>query len=287
MFPQSGASSNQILQSCWSDDQDRLNTTNFPPEMDVNFHNELDGKTAFYYSILGTRSRGWNTNTTYQDVCNYLDNTQDLMNTPTSGQTLYLVSTSANDAAAGTGARTIRTVYLDAHGDQQVRTDTMNGTTAVSIGTGYTAIQWCEVATLGTNPVAVGDISITSTNGAATVATTFEQIALNSNRSVSARYAIPKGYSAYALSFSASSDGPAIQNVTMRATVFTDNRALCTPYHFQSRIFLQASGSAQTKQTNYMKFPEFSTIKVSSLPSASGAGNKLDAGFKLFIAKNS
>jgi hypothetical protein len=272
-----------ILASVWSPDKDRLNTTNFPPEMDVNFHGNLDGKTAFYYSIMGGRSKGWNTNTTYQDACDYLDNTQDLMNTPTSGQTLYLVSTNANDTAAGTGARTVRTVYLDGSGNQQVRTDTLNGVTAVNIGTGYTAIQWMEVASLGTSPVAIGAINCTSTNGAATVATTFEQIAPNTNRSVSARYAVPAGYSAYVLSFSAASDGPATQDVRLRSNCFADNRALSgNVFHFDSRIFLKGAGDNQIKQLYYMRFPALSTIKVSSLPTVSGVGNKLDAGFKLF-----
>jgi len=261
----------------------RFPVSAWPPEMMVNYLNILEGNTANYYSIMGSRSLGWNTNTTFQDCCEYLDNTQDLLNTPTAGQTLYLVSTSVNDVAAGTGARTVRIVYLDAEGAQQVRTDTLNGTTTVSIGTGYTNIQWMEVASVGSLTTAAGNVTVSSTNGAAIVATTFSFIKAAGNRSLGGQYIVPAAHTAYVLGFSGASDGPAIMDVRLRANVFADDRTLSSVFHFQSRVFLKASGDNQERHLNYMKFPALCVIKVSCLPSASGAGNKLDAGFKLFV----
>lgn len=108
----------------------------------MSYRGTIENKAAYMYKILGSRDSGWTSTSAFGDTCQYLDTSQALMNTPTTGQTLYLRSSSINDAAAGTGVRTVRIVYLDSSGNQQVRTDTINGTTVVDIGTGYSAIQW-------------------------------------------------------------------------------------------------------------------------------------------------
>lgn len=208
-----------------------------PIEYEVRHAGTLNGMPAKMYHIMGSRSLGWNSTTILGDACDYLNTTQSLMNTPTTGQTLYLVSTSANDAAAGTGARTVRTVYLDANGLQQVRTDTLNGTTPVNIGSGYSFIQWMEVASTGSSEVAVGALSISSTNGAATVATTFEKVGPGGNRSLSGRYKVPSDCHAHLVHW----DAGAISNtmdVRIRATVFADDGTLSTVYHSSTGLSL-------------------------------------------------
>ena len=87
-----------------------------PVELEVSLRGTLAGKTARLVNVMGSRTQGWTSTAVLGDACEYLDTSQAAMNTPTVGQTLYVVSTSANDAAAGTGARTIRIVYLDANG---------------------------------------------------------------------------------------------------------------------------------------------------------------------------
>lgn len=257
-----------------------------PVEYEVQHTGQLNGMVAALYHILGSRSQGWNSTSVLGDACDYLNNSQDLMNTPTSGQTLYLVSTSVSDAAAGVGARTVRTVYLDTNGLQQVRTDTLNGTTPVSIGTGYTFIQWMEVASVGTSEVAVGAgaLSITSTNGAATVATTFERVSAGRNRSLSGRYKVPSNSHAHLVHW----DSAAISNTMdtrIRATVFADDGTLSTVYHFLDRVWL-ASGQNATQSLEYREIPANAVVKISAIPGAAAAGNKLDASFSIIVMAN-
>lgn len=243
------------------------------------------GKEAHNYHMLGSRDNGWTSTSALGDACQYLDTSQALMNTPTAGQTLYIVSTSASDTSAGTGAQTVRYIYLDSNGDQQVGTATMNGTTAVSLGTGFTFIQWMEVATVGINEVSVGNISITSTNGAATVATTFEYIKAGGNRSLSGRYKVPTGFTGYVHDWSAA----AISNTMdtrLRINTFADDNAISDgAYHFKARVFL-ASGANAQEDLHHIKCPEGTIIKISAIPGAAAAGNKLDCHFDISIIAN-
>lgn len=256
----------------------------YSPEYSVQHTGYLSGHQASLYHIMGSRTLGWSSTSVLGDACEYLDTSQALMNTPTTGQTLYLVSTSTNDAEAGTGARTVRTVYLDSNGLQQVRTDTLNGTTAVSIGTGYSFIQWMEVASTGSSEVSAGNISITSTNGAATVATTFERITAGGNRSLSGRYKVPSDSHGHLVHW----DVAAISNTMdtrIRATSFADDLTLSTVYHFLDRAFL-ASGANSTQNLEYMELPSEAIVKISAIPGGAAAGNKLDCSFSIIVMKS-
>jgi hypothetical protein len=233
--------------------------------------------------LLGSRSQGWNSTSVFGDACDYLDTTQNGMNTPTSGQTLYLRSSSASDAAAQNGVLTVRTVYLDTNGDQQVRTDTLTGTAVVNIGSGYTAIQWMESASLvGTGLVAAGNITISSTNGAPSVATTFEQITAGGNRSLSGRYKVPTRYNGFLIRRNVAAIGTTM-DTCLRADVFADDRVLSAGvFHFQDRVFLAASQESVSDLDN-LKCPAGTTIKFSAIPGNAPAGNKLDCNFTMAI----
>jgi hypothetical protein len=84
-----------------------------------------------------------------------------------SGVQVRVVSDSANDAAAGTGARTIDIHYLDANLAEQVETVTMNGTTPVNtVATNIRFIQCMHIVTFGSLKATAGNI--VATNLAAT-----------------------------------------------------------------------------------------------------------------------
>ena len=252
-----------------------------PLEYEVQHTGAIAGEPSQLYHIFGTRSQGWNSTTVMGDVCEYLGNSQNGMNTPTIDQTLYIVSSSASDSSAGVGARTVRITYLDATGVQQSTTVTLNGTAPVSLGSGFSFIQWMEVASVGTSEVSIGNLSITSTNGAATVATTFEYIKGGGNRSMSARYKVPTGKHAHLIDWDAS----AINNTMdtrIRATVFSDDSSVSTVYHFLDRVWL-ASGQITAKDMYYTTLTAGAVVKVSAIPGASAAGNKLDVGFTIIV----
>src|SRR3990172_35675 len=254
------------------------------PTLNVSMTGELLGKPAKVVYILGSRSKGWSSTSALGDACDYLDTSQALMTTPGIGQTLYLVSTSTSDDTGGTGARTVRIVYLDAAGDQQVTTVALDGTTPVSLGSGFSFIQWMEVASTGSGEVAVGDLSISSINGAATVATTFEFIRAGGNRSLSGRYQVPTGFTAYISHWGAASIG-ANMDVRLRALVFADDYTLSTEYHFQDRVYL-SSGSNGEMLTNYISVPSGCVVKISAIPDQAAAGKQLDCDFHLIVVAN-
>lgn len=70
--------------------------------------------------------------------------------TPTAAASLEIVSTDANDTAAGTGARTVTIIGLDANWNEVTQTVSMNGTTAVALGTDLIRAYRMYVATSGT-----------------------------------------------------------------------------------------------------------------------------------------
>lgn len=106
----------------------------------------------------------------------------------TAGVQLSFVSTSANDAAAGTGIRTIEIHYLDANLVDRLETLTMNGLVAVlTVATNIRFVQCIHMVTSGTLKVAAGNIS--ATNGGIT----YSYIAAGDVRCTSSVRMVPAG----------------------------------------------------------------------------------------------
>lgn len=110
---------------------------------------------------------------------------------PTAASALTIVSTSANDDSAGTGART---VYIEGlNGDYNVISETiiMDGTTPVVTTHTYLYVNQFYVATVGTGGVNAGEIT-------AKVSTTlYDIIAVGYNNRTTGHYCVPAGYTGY------------------------------------------------------------------------------------------
>lgn len=78
----------------------------------------------------------------------------------TAAGAMEVVSTSAADAAAGTGARTVLVQGLDASYLEISETVTLNGLTAVALVNSYLRINSALITSAGTGKVNAGDISI-------------------------------------------------------------------------------------------------------------------------------
>lgn len=79
------------------------------------------------------------------------------------GYALDVTSSDANDAAAGTGARTIKIYGLDAAGKQLIETVTLNGQTAVTTTGLFWRVFGAQVVTAGTGRKNAGDLYIIKT----------------------------------------------------------------------------------------------------------------------------
>jgi hypothetical protein len=120
------------------------------------------------------------------------------------GSALDISSSSTADAAAGTGARTVRIVGLDASGAFQSAVVTLNGQTQFTTSTTWTDVWAADVITTGTGNANAGDIYIikTGTGGVvtagvpATVTSGLLKILVGWNTDMNGHYCVPVG-SAY------------------------------------------------------------------------------------------
>ena len=114
---------------------------------------------------------------------------------------LSVCSSSANDAAAGTGARKVRVTGVNKAGAVKTEDVTLNGTTAVAMTAGneLLVVTQLEVLTYGSGGTNAGDIYIgTGTFTLGVPATTNDgRIPVGYGRSMDAVYMVPLGYTLY------------------------------------------------------------------------------------------
>lgn len=110
---------------------------------------------------------------------------------PTSAQTTTIVSSSANDASAGTGARTVEVQGLDSSYAFTSETATLNGTTAVTLTNSYLRVFRAKVLTAGSTGYNEGDIDIKHST------TTIARITIQLNQTLMALYTIPLNHTGY------------------------------------------------------------------------------------------
>lgn len=145
------------------------------------------------YSILG--SSVVIPSSTFMLLSNMTSATR-VSNFPPVAQQMQVVSTSANDTAAGTGAQQVEINYLTDPASPSLFTRfkeivTLNGVGAVNtVATGISRIEHIRVSRVGTAGVAAGDISLQSVGGA----TTFEMIPAGENINRTCVHFVPNGY---------------------------------------------------------------------------------------------
>ena len=110
----------------------------------------------------------------------------------TTSETIEVFSSSTNDTSAGTGARTIRLVGLDADGFRQTTDVTMNGTTSVTT----TGLTWSTCSTMYVLTSGSGgqNAGIITARWTSTTSVVFHQLPIGQNRSANAAERVPAGY---------------------------------------------------------------------------------------------
>jgi hypothetical protein len=191
---------------------------------------------------------------------------------PTVALQMKIVSSSANDTAAGTGARTALLVYLDASYNTQTETITLNGTTPVNtVATNILRVQDLHVTTVGSTGSNVGSLTLTNTAGS----TTYSLMGPEINRARTAIYTVPAGYRAFITSWRTGGVVDAHNNAfawmrnTLRATADWDLNLL-------PGVFMHKSQALLTDMTTNnafgvpLAFPSMTDIKVTTVASHSG-----------------
>lgn len=106
----------------------------------------------------------------------------------TAGQQIRLISTSANDSSAGTGARQIKIYYLDSTFTPQTETITLNGLTAVnSVNTNYAYFTKAITLVTGSGGTAAGNITIQNI----TNTLFYARILAGNNQTQSGQFTVP------------------------------------------------------------------------------------------------
>lgn len=243
------------------------------------------GKTAATITVLGRRASFTSTSVS-QDVSE-VTAAQALAANPimTGTEDLEVVSSSANDAAAGTGARALRITYIRASDGTQATADVVpNGTTPVLLPTSVkaSAIQWMEVTSVGSNAVSAGIITCRVAGGG----TGHEQISAGGNLSMSSRYTVPAGMTAYAIDWHSYAVGTTM-DMRFRGTVGTDGAQTAGQglFIFKRSAFADAS-SGVVALLRYTRFPAGARIKVSTYPATTAGTARCDTNFVLVVVAN-
>jgi hypothetical protein len=205
-----------------------------------------------------------------------------LITFPAAALQMTVSSTSANDTAAGTGARTVVVQGLDANYNEVTETVTLNGQTAVTMSASLLRVNYAYVATAGSGNSAAGDIYIgTGTVTAGVPATTYDIIKFDYNTTTTGSYTVPAGYTAYVSQGLFSTGQPSgttqvqgrlltrgLNNIRMTAALTTLNNGVAN-YVFEYPLAV----------------PEKTTIEATAIASANN--NAVSSMFIILLVKNS
>lgn len=189
---------------------------------------------------------------------------------PTTALTMSVVSTSAADAAAGTGIRTVEVNYLDSNFVEKDYIFTMNGVTPVAGPTDVYRVNFLYAISVGSTGQAVGNISLTSGG------VTYAAIPALHNKAPLSAYTVPINKTLYITTWetaSGTSTGTHFTRFWLRATVDKENRY--TPGVFQSiDISGTLNGSFASTEQPPLKCPSKTDIivRVQSDAGAAHAG---------------
>lgn len=207
---------------------------------------------------------------------------------PSAGIQMQVVSTSANDTAAGPNARTIKITYLDSSYNQQTETITLNGVTPVNtIATNIFRINDFRVVTNGSFGVtAAGNLSIQSVGGA----TTYARITAGGNIERRLVYTVPLGYNFFITDWMSGGVSVAGSNYIrsiLRATCNDNSPPIFTFGVFQFKSIIQAQGGEYDNHFELpIRCPEKTDIKVSTIGDTATANLVAVGEFAGFLEPN-
>jgi hypothetical protein len=188
---------------------------------------------------------------------------------PASATTTTVSSSSADDASAGTGARTVLVEGLNASYEAVSETASLNGQTGVTLTNQYLRVNKVTVLTAGSGGTSAGSIYV----GTGTVTTGVPAVTLNrtgssSNESESAFYTVPAGYTAYITRFTMSSAN-STANTSTRFVLRI--RPFGGVFGYKAIYNIPGNGIYECEAAYPLPVPEKSDLDILSLTSADSA----------------
>ena len=198
----------------------------------------------------------------------------------TAASVVNFVSSSAADAAAGTGARTISVTGLNGSNVEVTETLTLNGTTNVPTVNSYNFISRVIVLTAGSGGANAGTIIGTATGGGTPL---LISVAIGINQSQIGIYKVPAGKSAYIIDW-----GGSFYSATAGAQV--ELRLLIKPsggvFNLKDNINLFTGGATAfiKQKTPPIVAPASSIIKIQIV--TANANNDVNGNFDFVLVTN-
>lgn len=196
---------------------------------------------------------------------------------------LKVSSSSTDDTAAGTGARTVEIFGLDGNYNEISETVTLNGQTAVNTTNSYLRINRGIVRSAGSGGQNAGVIYAgTGTVTAGVPANTYLSIAISDNQTLMALWTVPAGYTAFLLE----------TDVTVATT---QNNKYCTaklvarPYGevFQVKdAFVKSQSTTNQVYTVPLVFEEKTDLEWRAIGDSAGADIAISGAMDIVYIKN-
>ena len=182
-------------------------------------------------------------------------------NGASTGTTLAITSSSADDTSDGTGARTVYIHGLDENYAEINETVTLNGTSEVASVNTYLRVNGARVETVGSGYVNAGIIYLSETNGLALTDGVpdsgddiFRTIEIGDGKDHCAMYTIPAGKTGYLLSV--------ICALEAAATQVGSFSIYARPYGLSWRVLLDKGVSAASPALVHFAIPRKLTEKT-------------------------
>lgn len=200
---------------------------------------------------------------------------------PVSTAILTLSSTSANDTAAGTGARTVYIAGVDGNYTVVSETVTLNGVTAVSTTNSYLAINQLYIVTAGSGLANDGQIS--AGTGAVTggiPAVIYDLIAAGYNQRTTGHYTVPAGHTAY-MSQGVFTAGQVSGSTSITGFLKTTNSS---QIQYVAAVVTLNNGSVQYDFDPPLLIPEKTCVGASAIGRSNN--NSVSSMFNLILVEN-
>jgi len=188
---------------------------------------------------------------------------------PAAAAATTISSSSADDASAGTGARTVLVEGLNASYEAVSESASLNGQTGVTLTNQYLRVNKVTVLTAGSGGTSAGSIYVgTGTVNTGVPANIINRTGSSSNESESAFYTVPAGYTAFITRFtmsSANSTAEASTRFILRIRPFGG------VFGYKAIYNIPGNGIYECEAAYPLAVPEKTDLDILSLTSADSA----------------
>jgi hypothetical protein len=201
---------------------------------------------------------------------------------PAAASVLKVSSSSASDAAAGTGARTVQIQGLNAAYEAVVETVILNGQTEVNTTNSYLRVNKMIVLTAGSGGTSVGNIYAgTGTVTAGVPAVVVNQTGVLANETESGFYTVPAGYTAFINMWTMSSGNTTADEWTRFTLRIRPEGGV---FGIKAQYHIPASGIYECKAAYPLPIPEKADLEI--LAATSDGSASVSTQLQLMLIKN-